>query len=79
MEIFPEIVGGGGGAANHFDTVMQGSAKGAACPFHGNGAFGSGNGGLWKKLQLFRIYGSPDATDIVTVSPREITAQAGRV
>ena len=29
--------------------------------------------GLWENNHLFRIYGSPDGTDIVTVSPDGIT------
>ena len=48
-------------------------------PFGGNGPSGGGNEGLWRNLHFFRIYGSPDRTDIVTVSAGEITAQADRV
>ena len=45
---------------------MQGSANGGACPFGGNGATIAGNEGLWENLHLFRMYDSPDETDIVT-------------
>ena len=48
--------------------------------------FGRGNEGLWEnvystlgKPTFFRIYGSPDGTDIMTVSPGEIAAQSGSV
>ena len=34
---------------------------------------GRGNEILWENLNLFRIYGSPDGTDLVTILPREIT------
>ena len=40
---------------------------------------GGGYQGLWENLNLFRIYGSLDGADIVTVSLGEITAQADRV
>ena len=48
-------------------------------PFGGNGALRGGNEGLWEKLHLFRIFGFPDGTYNVTVSPSEITARPGRV
>ena len=35
--------------------------------------FGGGNEGLWENLHLFRVYGSPDGTDIMAISPREMT------
>ena len=41
--------------------------------------FGEGNEGLYEELHLFRTYYSPEATDVVTVSPGEITAQPGHV
>ena len=45
----------------------------------GNGAIRRGNEDLLENLHLFKINGSPDGTDIVTVSPGEIAAQPGRV
>ena len=36
-------------------------------------SFGGGNEDLSENLHLFRIYGSPDGTDIVTVLPGDIT------
>ena len=41
--------------------------------------FGGGNEGPWEDLHLFGICDSPDGTEIVTVSPSEITAYSGRV
>ena len=35
--------------------------------------FGGGNEGLCENLHLFRIYGSPDGTNIMTLSRGEIT------
>ena len=59
--------------------IIQGSAKGGACPLWGaTEPFGGGNEGLLENLHLFRIYGSPDGTNIVTVLPGDITAQPGR-
>ena len=59
--------------------IRAGSAKGGACAsFGSNGALRWGNEFLWENLNLFRSYGSPDGTDIVIVSPGEITAQPGR-
>ena len=70
--------------ATVFDLLIildQGSAKGGAYPppFGVKEPFGGGSEGLLENLHLFRIYGSADGTDIVTVSPGEITAQLGCV
>ena len=40
---------------------------------------GGGNEGLWENLRLFRICGSRDRTDTMTVPPCEITVQPGRI
>ena len=41
--------------------------------------FGGVNEGLYENLSLFRIYGSSNGADFVSVSPGEITTQPGHI
>ena len=57
---------------------MQGSKTGVGKwwgkpPLRVTEPFCGGNEGLWENYHLFRIYGSPDGTVIVTVLPDGIT------
>ena len=56
-----------------FVRLRQESAKGGACLLGETESFGGANEDLSENLHLFRVYGSPNGTDIVTVLPGDIT------